>query len=717
MDGDSLFKVGINTWRKAHASRVKFLVDGAAYYDAFAQAVERAQRSILLVGWDIDSRTRLCRPDAPTETLCELLNRVATKNKGLQVHILAWDFSMIYAFERQLFPIYHLDWKTHRRVHFRLDANHPLGAAHHQKVVVVDDAIAFSGGLDITTHRWDTRRHKPVDPRRRDANDELYKPFHDVQMAVDGEAARALGDMIRERWRRATGQSLRPPSGVTGDPWPPGLLPDARDVEVAIARTEPSLGDKPEVREVEALFLAMIERAKRTIYIENQYTTSTVIAEALAKRLEEEDGPEVVIVCPSQCSGWLECCTMGVLRAGFLSRLLDADKHQRMRVYYPRVDESIDVFIHSKVMVIDDDIVRIGSANISNRSMRVDTECDVAFEARGNPAISAAITRFRNQLLGEHLGAPAAKVAEAIEEKGGSLVGGIEALRGGMRTLVPLEINPSQLAEADDVVLFAADPEKPIDPEEFVDTFLFDDEPKLKTRLRRRAIVGLTLLALLAVAWSFTPLGQWINPGELSEHVKVIRSSPLAPFVVVLVFAVASLAMIPLNALILATGLAFGPLPGAPYALLGVLAGAATGYAAGRLLGRNTLGRLTNTRVNRLSRRLAKRGVLAIATARLIPIAPFTIVNLVAGASHIRLRQFMLGTFIGNLPGVILVTVFGPGVLSALYTWEPSTATVVSLIVATIALGLAALIWLRRRGDGEKGSGAPARLASNATSG
>jgi phosphatidylserine/phosphatidylglycerophosphate/cardiolipin synthase-like enzyme/uncharacterized membrane protein YdjX (TVP38/TMEM64 family) len=701
MADTSIFRQGKNIWRSERASRVKFLVDGAAYYDAFVAAVERAEQRVILVGWDIDSRTRLCRPGAPSETLCEFLNRAVAKKKGLEIYILSWDFSMIYALERQLFPVYHLGWKTHRRVHFRMDSAHPLGASHHQKVVVVDDTVAFAGGLDITTHRWDTRRHAPGDPRRTDLNDEIYKPFHDIQVAVDGAAAKALGDMLRERWRRATGETLKPLKKTDHDPWPQALTPDIRDVEVGIARTEPAYDSRPEVREVEQLYLDMIASAKESIYIENQYSTNSVIAEALARRLEEENGPEVVIVGPKMCSGWLEVCTMGVLRAGFITRLQNADKHGRLRIYYPRVTEDIEVFVHSKVMVIDDAIVRVGSANISNRSMHVDTECDIVIEARGEPQVAEGIAGFRNKLLGEHLGVPDEAVAMSVA-KMDSLIGGVEALCGGQRTLMPMELDCADEVAAEEIVLRAADPEKPINPEEFIDTFLFTQEPALKARLRRKVAMGLAILLALAVAWSFTPLGQWIDPATISQHVKGIQTHPLTPFAVTGIFAVASLLMVPLNAMILATGLAFGPMPGALYAIAGVLAAAVSGYGAGRLLGHDFIGRVTSARVNELSRRLARRGVIAIAAARLLPVAPFTLVNLVAGASHIRLRHFMIGTFIGNLPGVILVTVFGPGALRVLYEWRPSTGTVMALVAVVLAIGLAALIALRKRNDANR---------------
>ena len=189
---------------------------------------------------------------------------------------------MLYAFEREFLPLLQRAWRN-PRLHFQLDADHPLGASQHQKIVVIDDAIAFVGGLDLTLSRWDTRRHAARDPRRKDAGNRPYPPFHDVQIAVDGEAAAALGELARERWQRATGRTLTAPA-PDGDVWPPALTPDLTDATLAIARTDPGWNGRPEVREVEALFVRAIAAAERSLYIENQYFTSHRIGDALIER-------------------------------------------------------------------------------------------------------------------------------------------------------------------------------------------------------------------------------------------------------------------------------------------------------------------------------------------------------------------------------------------------------------------------------------------------
>ena len=229
METRTILIEGRNCWRIAKAGRVAFLVDGADYFAAFAASASRSQHSILAAGWDMDSRTRLFQDDRPRDLPVELgsfLEAVVSGRRGLHAYLLNWDFNMIFAFQREAFPVIKWDLITHRRLHFHLDEYHPVLGSHHQKIVAIDDAIAFVGGLDLTENRWDTQEHRVPDPRRVTSGGESYLPFHDVMMAVDGEAAAFLGELFRERWRRATGKRLRRPPRLEGHPWPPDLVPN-----------------------------------------------------------------------------------------------------------------------------------------------------------------------------------------------------------------------------------------------------------------------------------------------------------------------------------------------------------------------------------------------------------------------------------------------------------------------------------------------------------
>lgn len=170
------------------------LVDAADYFRCVREAIVAARHSVFILSWDIDTRMLLMpggANDGFPEPLGDFLHAVVSARPELQIHVLNWDFAMLYALEREWLPVYKLGWRTHQRLKFALDAKHPIGGSHHQKVVVVDDALAFVGGLDLTRSRWDTPEHATDAPLRRDPDGAPFGPFHDVQAMVDGEAARA----------------------------------------------------------------------------------------------------------------------------------------------------------------------------------------------------------------------------------------------------------------------------------------------------------------------------------------------------------------------------------------------------------------------------------------------------------------------------------------------------------------------------------------------
>src|SRR4029453_15736940 len=237
---ETILGEGRNCWKIAKASRVKFLIDGGAYFSALADALAQARESILIQGWDFDSRTSL-RPEAsPARTtvlLGHYLNSLAARYRHLHIHILVWDFAMIFALEREELPFFGPGWHRHPRIHFHMDGNHPVGASHHEKIVVIDDAVAFVGGIDLAKGRWDTPEHRPEDPRRSDFNGARLPAHHDVQVGVAGEAAAALGELVRNHWRLATGRPLRAPSSYP-DRGPAPITTHLTNIEVPMARTE-----------------------------------------------------------------------------------------------------------------------------------------------------------------------------------------------------------------------------------------------------------------------------------------------------------------------------------------------------------------------------------------------------------------------------------------------------------------------------------------------
>jgi phospholipase D1/2 len=703
---EGILQEGKNCWRIARASRVSFLIDADSYYTAFVEAVKRAQRSVLIVGWDIDSRVRLMRGEKAMDSpnrLGDFLNSVVSRNKNLQAYVLTWDFSLIFALEREPLPVLKMGWRTHRRLHFQLDGKHPIGASHHQKIVVVDDAMAFVGGIDLARFRWDTSRHKTNDPRRILKTGQPYRPFHDVQMAVDAEAALTLGELIRDRWRRATGNSIEPPGAGAGDVWPRYLTADLEDAQVAIARTQAAYNGNLEVREVEALYRDALNSARKYIYIENQYLTSKLIVDLVAGRLQEENGPEVLIVLPKKSSGWLEETTMDSLRAHVLEQLQRADRFGRLKIYYPHLPGLGNdcMNLHSKVLIVDNGLLRIGSSNMSNRSMGLDTECDLAIEAKGDRRIEEAIERLRNRLLGEHLDVSPDTIAAATREKD-SLLQAVDSLLTSERSLRPLEFEAPQYLQNLVQSSIFIDPECPTDPEQLIGQYV-PEEVRNSGNFRLLASAALLLaLFALAAAWQWTPLKDWLSLDVMTKLAVSVREHPLAPLIVISAYVVGGLVSFPATILIIATAITFGPFTGFIYTLVGCVTSAICTYGIGHLLGGEVLRRFAGRRINRLSRQLADRGVVTIMIIRLAPVAPFTFVNLIAGASHIKFWDFTIGTIIGMAPGIFAITLFGNRLEHAIrHPGAGSIALLGAFIILIIGANLIFRRWISKRNDAE----------------
>jgi phosphatidylserine/phosphatidylglycerophosphate/cardiolipin synthase-like enzyme len=200
------------------------------------------------------------------------------------------------------------------------------------------------------------------------------------------------------------------------------------------------------VRETETLHLKAIAQARRTIYLENQYFTSLIVGEALAERLLEPDGPEVVIVSTLHSPSYFDRFTMDRTRWRLIERLRAADRYGRLRAYCPFTEEGHFIIVHSKTSIIDDRLLRVGSTNLNHRSAGFDTECDLALEADTPPA-AAAVTAFRAHMLGHFLGIGAAAVQAAIDEQGsvGRAIDAITAAQSErLRPLPKVRMGPIQ---------------------------------------------------------------------------------------------------------------------------------------------------------------------------------------------------------------------------------------------------------------------------------
>lgn len=439
----SIFDPEKTCWRVARADRLSLIVDAADYFRVLRKVFIAARRELLLIGWDFDFELEMlpgesdedgCAPDGFPNQLGDFIEAVVEDAPDLHVYLLKWNGAVLAA-PGAILPSLALATFGSDRIHFALDGHHPFGACHHQKIVVADDSLAFCGGIDATEERWDTSDHTPDDPRRVRKDGTLSGPWHDATSAMTGPAASALAELSRMRWYRANSEKLERPDISDAMQWPETLDADATDVEVAIARTEPPYDGEPLINEIEELYLRSMESAEKTIYIESQYFAAEKICAALEKRLKESEGPEIVVINPYEAKSQLEDNAMHVLRGRMIERLNAADRGGRFRIFYPANSAGEPIYVHAKIMIVDDRILRLGSSNLNDRSMGFDTECDVAIEGPDD-----LIAEFRTRLLSEHLDVSSETFDRALQEQG-TLIAAIESLNAsdgrGLRKILP----------------------------------------------------------------------------------------------------------------------------------------------------------------------------------------------------------------------------------------------------------------------------------------
>jgi phospholipase D1/2 len=421
----SIIRIGRNAWRHAYAEDSGVIVDAADYYHAVYWAVSRAHSYVLMSGWQFDSGVPLLRgadvPAGADVRFLKFLDGLCRQRPWLRVYLLAWDFHLILAGEREWLQRVIFHWTTSPNLYFRF-ADHPAaGGSHHQKFVVIDGGLSFLGGMDVCEARWDDRRHLADHPFRL-SHARPQKPYHDVQAWLAGpETAGALEDLFRDRWRRAGGPALELRSADRPEVSLRASLPIGA-ATVALSRTDPR-PDGTTIREVERLVEDAIAAADRLIYVETQYLSSQRVREALVRRMRApgRPRPEIVIVVNEQAEALKEELAVGLRQARNLAVLRDTASHTgcALGCYLSLCEGTHATFratyIHSKVMIVDDRFLTIGSANLTNRSMGLDSELHVAWEQEGEDGpLVDAIRTLRVSLLAEHAGLSAGDTAGLV---------------------------------------------------------------------------------------------------------------------------------------------------------------------------------------------------------------------------------------------------------------------------------------------------------------
>lgn len=686
------------------------LIDCADFYRAIHDSIAKAKHSVFIIGWDIDSRIRLLRGDDETSTdipsvAGDFLAWKARQNPDLRIYLLRWDSSIAFMQKRELMPKRVWELKTPPNVHVWLDNTIPAGGSHHQKIILVDDEVAFTGGMDIAPQRWDERTHRPHEPERTDC-DGPYGPYHDIQVVLHGPAVRDFAELVRWRWRHAASFEAIPIrdialGGAEALPaiWPSTAQVHFRNMRCAIARTIPWMGSHPEKFEVKQMYLDLVARAEKFLYMENQFFTCMDIAQAINARLKACTDLKVLLVSSYNPQGLFECEGMWSARIKFKSVVEQGIDPARIKMAYPVVfDENREEYykrIHGKLTVLDDLYLTVASSNISKRSMTMDTECDFTMAATSDEHRSAIAGR-RNDLIAEHTGLEMGEIDRIIGENRpvGELLGG--AGEKGRRCLREVDDDDFPYQNLGKIAGPIADPDHPllppvysINPGEF--------KPMRNPRKHKLLLAGLILLGGLVTMALFSAWSEWINPEKIKAFLDVSRGTVWAFPLVCLVYVVGGLIMFPVTMLSLITAAVFGPLWGPLYAMTGALLSGAVLFGIGHFAGIKGIRKLIGERARKIDAKMEDKGVFGIVTVRLVPIAPYSLVNLVAGISSIRFLDFMIGTFLGLLPGLIAKGFVGDSLVQAFINPSPATyAYVAAGILFWIALAGGTQLFINR---------------------
>lgn len=413
-----MLQPGRNCWQIAAARHTGLLIDGCDYYRAFYRAAQAAERYILISGWQFDSGTALLRGAEAEQAqgkiqLLDFLNELCERKPALRIYMLGWDYSMLYGLDRKWFQDWYFNWSTNERLKFCYDRGESFDASHHQKFVVIDGNVSFVGGIDLCASRWDERDHRTDNPLRINSDGSSYRTFHDVQSYHVGPVAQELAELFRQRWQIVCGDclDLAAPDHCRALVFEPSAPLAAQ--RVAISRTEVPLsrGEKP-ILEIRQLFLDAIDAAERLIYIENQYCSSEALCEALIERMRQHRRRrlQIVLVIAKDAEAFLEQLSIGIAQSRIVHRLKEvaAETGHSLGIYYPAstaADGSeVPTYIHSKLLLVDDRFLSIGSANMNNRSMGYDTELNVAWDDLPGSTLSRSIRAARVNLLAEHTG-------------------------------------------------------------------------------------------------------------------------------------------------------------------------------------------------------------------------------------------------------------------------------------------------------------------------
>lgn len=222
------------------------------------------------------------------------------------------------------------------------------------------------------------------------------------------------------------------------------------------------------------------------------------------------------------------------------------------------------------------------------------------------------------------------------------------------------------------------------------------DLPIVWNPLQYKRVLFVALIVLVcavAASWHLFEIDQWSEPHKFGNLIQSVRTSSFAPLMVVTVYVIGGIVVFPVVILITLTALTFGPVLGCCYSLIGLFANASVLYAIGHRMGHKTIQQLSGTRTYHLSQQFSRHSWLTMATLRFLPLAPFTVISLIAGASHITYRKYIAGTLLGISPSLAIMTLAGNQLQRTIC--DPGSQNLIIAILGGTVLLLVAL-WLKQ---------------------
>jgi phospholipase D1/2 len=658
MDTNDLFEENVHYTARARANALGFLLDSAAYYAALADVIPRARRRVLIVGWCFDDRIRLVRGGGdPGAGVGDMLISAARDNPTLSVQLVLWKAPPFFSGDQHISAGFMQAVESLPNLTIQYAESESAFGSVHEKYVIIDDVLAFLGGMDISLNRWDTPDHRTPNCNRVNPEGVAYNPYHDTQVAMTGPVVQDLFEIaqrtvsVDRRWNPADTHL-----------WPAQVAVDLENAEVLISltrsHTDPHVED---THQIKAVYMKVIRSAQEFIYIENQYFSDEDVTEELVRQLSRPDGPEVVIVMARELPDALGRWTMGVSASMHLHRLMQADRYDRLGFYnlFSPDDPSIDVKVHSKMMIVDGRIVTLGSANINRRSFKFDSELNVTIDARQTDD-PRCIRRLEESILARHCGLTVDRWRELLRRNGGSRRA---ALRERAETWIGMEEGNSFLdpASIPGEMVEYADMERAPEPETVFHTLARQNPREFIRRTKRVWILVLLAAGLLGAI--FYVAQSDIDVDRVLRSIEEINATRpvLAGLLSILAYWLAMTLFVTIVVPIVFFAALHGPWWGMLYSVLGLFSGATIFYAVGLVLHNGE--RINRYRVIRNTRKqleeIKPHGTWAVAVSRMVPSGPFLVVNLVTGLLRFSPRQFLAGSIMGLMPGIVAFSFFG----------------------------------------------------------